>query len=138
MSRRQPISARRGEVEGSRPSCEGAIRPSSRPSQGRGQGPAKSARAKEGRDPRQRHPAEHPTTPAFYALAPGAWRDYVTLLHPPYLLWHLSYVVLGAALASEVRIDRLAGTLVAFFLALGVETTDEDGFDRLVRDVRRS
>ena len=28
--------------------------------------------------------------PAFYALAPGGWRDYVTLLHPPYTLWHLS------------------------------------------------
>src|SRR5439155_14370276 len=58
--------------------------------------------------------------PAFYALTSGGWRDYVTLLHPPYTLWHLSYVVLGAALASEVRIDRLAGTLVAFFLALGI------------------
>ncbi|MBI2774020.1 MAG: hypothetical protein HYX56_05975 [Chloroflexi bacterium] len=58
--------------------------------------------------------------PAFYAGAGGGWRDYVTLLHPPYTLWHLSYVVLGAALASEVRLDRLAGTLVAFFLGLGV------------------
>jgi hypothetical protein len=58
--------------------------------------------------------------PAFYALRSGGWRDYVTLLHAPYTLWHLSYVVLGAALASEVRIDRLAGTLVAFFLALGI------------------
>jgi hypothetical protein len=58
--------------------------------------------------------------PAFYALTSGGWRDYVTLLHPPYTLWHLSYVVLGAALASEVRIDRLIGTLVAFFLALGI------------------
>ena len=58
--------------------------------------------------------------PAFYALTSGGWRDYITLLHPPYTLWHLSYVVLGAALATEVRIDRLAGTLVAFFLALGI------------------
>lgn len=58
--------------------------------------------------------------PAFYALPAGGWRDYLTLLHPPYTLWHLSYVALGAALASEVRIDRLIGTLVAFFLALGV------------------
>lgn len=60
------------------------------------------------------------STPAYYALPSGGWRDYVTLLHPPYTLWHLSYVALGAALASELRIDRLAGTLVAFFLALGV------------------
>ena len=58
--------------------------------------------------------------PAFYALTSGGWRDYVTLLHPPYTLWHLSYVVLGAALASELRVDRLVGTLVAFFLALGI------------------
>ena len=35
--------------------------------------------------------------PAFYSLAKGTWRDYVTLLHFPYTLWHLSYVVLGAA-----------------------------------------
>jgi hypothetical protein len=58
--------------------------------------------------------------PAFYALRSGGWRDYVTLLHPPYTLWHLSYVVLGAALAVDVRLDRLAGTLLAFFLALGI------------------
>jgi hypothetical protein len=43
------------------------------------------------------------TRPAFYALAPGGWRDYVTLLHPPYTAWHLSYVVIGAALAPEWR-----------------------------------
>ena len=58
--------------------------------------------------------------PAFYALPSGGWRDYVTLLHPPYTLWHLSYVLLGAALAAEVRVDRLLGTLLAFFLALGI------------------
>ncbi len=58
--------------------------------------------------------------PAFYALPSGGWHDYVTLLHPPYTLWHLSYVALGAGLASETRLDRLAGSLAAFFLALGV------------------
>lgn len=57
---------------------------------------------------------------AFYALAPGQWRDYVTLLHPPYTIWHLSYVVLGAALAPTVRYDRLGATLLAFFLAMGI------------------
>lgn len=67
-----------------------------------------------------RRPDEEATAPAFYALPSGGWRDYVTLLHPPYLLWHLSYVVLGAALATELRIDRLAWSVVAFFLALGV------------------
>jgi hypothetical protein len=58
--------------------------------------------------------------PAFYALAPGGWRDYVTLLHPPYTAWHLSYVVIGAALAPHVHGWRLAAALVAFFLGLGI------------------
>jgi hypothetical protein len=56
---------------------------------------------------------------AFYALRPGGWRDYVTLLHPPYTLWHLSYVVIGAALAPEWRPLRLGVGLAAFFLGLG-------------------
>ena len=58
--------------------------------------------------------------PAFYALAPGGWRDYVTLLHPPYTAWHLSYVVIGAGLAPKLYEGRLAAALVAFFLALGI------------------
>jgi hypothetical protein len=59
-------------------------------------------------------------SPAFYALSPGNWRDYATLLHPPYTLWHLSYVVLGAALSPTLRYDRLGATLLAFFLAVGI------------------
>jgi hypothetical protein len=58
--------------------------------------------------------------PAFYALRTGGWRDYVTLVHPPYTAWHLAYVVIGAALAPEFSVSRLAPTLVAFFLAVGV------------------
>jgi hypothetical protein len=58
--------------------------------------------------------------PSFYALAPGGWRDYVTLLHPPYTLWHLSYVLVGAALAPQLTADRLGWTLAAFALAMGV------------------
>jgi hypothetical protein len=58
--------------------------------------------------------------PAFYALERGGWRDYVTLLHLPYTAWHLSYVVIGCALAPILYGDRLLATLVAFFLALGV------------------
>jgi hypothetical protein len=58
--------------------------------------------------------------PAFYALAPGGWRDYVTLLHPPYTLWHLSYVAIGAALAPHWRPGVLALALLAFFLGMGV------------------
>ena len=58
--------------------------------------------------------------PAFYALAPGGWRDFVTLLHPPYTAWHLSYVALGAAAAPTLHGDRLAAALGAFFLGVGV------------------
>ena len=58
--------------------------------------------------------------PAFYALSPGGWRDYVTLLHPPYTVWHLSYVAIGAALAPEWRPGRLGAALAAFFLAVGI------------------
>lgn len=58
--------------------------------------------------------------PAFYAADLGGWRDYLTLLHPPYTLWHLSYAVLGAALAPSVRYGRLGATLLAFFLAVGI------------------
>ena len=58
--------------------------------------------------------------PAFYALAQGGWRDYVTLLHLPYTAWHLSYVAIGAALAPELEANRLLWGLAAFLLALGV------------------
>jgi hypothetical protein len=58
--------------------------------------------------------------PAFYALSPGSWRDYLTLLHPPYTAWHLSYVVIGAALAPHWYPGRLGATLAAFFLAVGI------------------
>jgi hypothetical protein len=57
---------------------------------------------------------------AWYALRSGGWRDYVTLLHIPYTLWHLSYVVIGAALAPVWLPGRLGVTLIAFALALGV------------------
>jgi hypothetical protein len=58
--------------------------------------------------------------PAFYALRSGGWRDYVTLLHPPYTLWHLSYVAIGATLAPRMRWGILGWTELAFLLALGV------------------
>jgi demethylmenaquinone methyltransferase/2-methoxy-6-polyprenyl-1,4-benzoquinol methylase len=58
--------------------------------------------------------------PAFYAAPGGGWRDYWTLLHPPYTIWHLSYVLLGAALAPSPDPKTVAGALVAFGLAVGV------------------
>jgi hypothetical protein len=60
------------------------------------------------------------TRPAFYALTPGGWRDYVTLLHLPYTAWHLSYVCLGACLGAVLSWSRFGLTLAAFALALGI------------------
>lgn len=57
--------------------------------------------------------------PAFYAARPGGWRDWWTLLHPPYTAWHLSYVVIGASLAPHVSVSRLVGTVLAFLCAVG-------------------
>ncbi len=58
--------------------------------------------------------------PAFYALLTGGWRDYVTLLPLPYTAWHLSYVMLGAASAPTLQLDRLGWVTLAFFLAVGL------------------
>jgi hypothetical protein len=58
--------------------------------------------------------------PAFYALRSGGARDYVTLLHPPYTAWHLSYAVVGGCLAATVDWWVLGLTVLAFALAMGV------------------
>jgi hypothetical protein len=60
--------------------------------------------------------------PAFYAVGrgTGGLGDWITLLHPPYTLWHLSYVVMGAAVMPHLVLWRLGGTVLAFFLAVGV------------------
>ena len=60
------------------------------------------------------------SSPAFYAHTGSRLGDLVTLLHLPYTLWHLSYVVIGAAMAPRIDALRLAGTLVAFFFGLGI------------------
>lgn len=60
--------------------------------------------------------------PAFYATGRGVGgvRDWLSLVHPPYTGWHLSYVAIGAALADPLRLDRLGWSLLAFFLGLGI------------------
>ncbi len=58
--------------------------------------------------------------PAYYAARSGGWRDWWTLLHPPYTAWHLAYVVIGACLAPHVGLSALIATLIAFFLAVGL------------------
>jgi len=61
-----------------------------------------------------------PERPAFYALGGGRLGDVLTLLHPPYTAWHLSYFALGAAVAPHLHADRLLWGLAAFGLAVGV------------------
>ncbi len=58
--------------------------------------------------------------PAFYALRSGGWRDYWTLLHPPYTAWHLSYVAFGAAVSPSFDGGRLGASVLAFFLGVGI------------------
>jgi hypothetical protein len=58
--------------------------------------------------------------PAFYALGHGRAGDLLTLLHPPYTAWHLSYFALGAAVAPHLYLNRLLWGLLAFGLAVGV------------------
>jgi hypothetical protein len=58
--------------------------------------------------------------PSWYALEPGRWRDYVTLLHPPYTAWHLSYVVIGGCLAPTIAWGRMGAAVAAFALAVGI------------------
>ncbi len=73
--------------------------------------------------------AQPVSRPAWYALERGGWRDYVTLLHPPYTAWHLSYVVIGGCLAPVVAWERpapvgawgrLGAAVAAFALAVGI------------------
>src|SRR5579884_3838473 len=80
------------------------------------------------RPPGSRPPSSPPGRPggeaspraAFYASPGGGWRDWWTVLHPPYTAWHLSYVVIGACLAPRVVVGNLVATLLAFFLAVGL------------------
>jgi len=65
-------------------------------------------------------PPRAPTGPAYYARRGGRLADCWTLLHPPYTLWHLSYVVIGAAVARRVALTPLLLSVLAFFLAVGV------------------
>ncbi len=69
-------------------------------------------------------PKKTTQAPAFYAqpkyLKTSAARDWWTLLHPPYTLLHLSFVVIGGCLVGPVNALRLGVTVLAFFLAVGV------------------
>jgi hypothetical protein len=64
--------------------------------------------------------ADHDGRAAFYAARPGGWRDWWTVLHPPYTAWHLGYVAIGASLAPHLDGVRLGATVLAFFAAMGI------------------
>ncbi len=59
--------------------------------------------------------------PSWYSSAKhGALSDFIDLLHPPYTLWHLSYVLIGISLSPIVYANRSVSVLLAFFLGLGI------------------
>ena len=58
--------------------------------------------------------------PAYYAHTGTRLGDFAALLHVPYTMWHLSYVVIGAALATRIDAWHLVGTLLAFVFGLGI------------------
>jgi len=59
--------------------------------------------------------------PAWYTVAGhGLLSDLVNLIHPPYTLWHLSYVVIGIGLSPIIHPDRSIVVVLAFFLGLGI------------------
>ena len=64
--------------------------------------------------------SDPPLSPAFYARSGGARSDWWTILHPPYTLWHLSYVAIGAALAPNIDWLIFGATILAFALAVGI------------------
>lgn len=57
---------------------------------------------------------------AWYSQHGGKARELYTILHFPYTSMVLSYVLIGAALAPSLFVDRLSLTLLAYFLGLGL------------------
>lgn len=58
---------------------------------------------------------------AWYDVSGSGWlRDIWILTHPWYTIWHLAYVVIGAALAPTINWATLGWTLLAFFLGMGI------------------
>jgi hypothetical protein len=57
---------------------------------------------------------------AWYAQRGSKLREFYTILHLPYTSMVLSYVLIGAALSPTLFQNRLALTLLAYFLGLGI------------------
>jgi hypothetical protein len=58
--------------------------------------------------------------PTWYAGPPTFWGEFWTMLHLPYTLMVLSFVLVGAAISPHISWIVLIGTLVAYFLGLGI------------------
>ncbi|MGI0129413.1 MAG: hypothetical protein ACREDE_03725 [Thermoplasmata archaeon] len=58
--------------------------------------------------------------PVWYAGSDSWWGEFWTMLHLPYTVMVLSFVTVGASLAPRVSWVILAGTLLAYFLGLGI------------------
>ncbi len=58
--------------------------------------------------------------PAFYVSGGSVAGDIVALLHVPYTAWHLSYLVIGAAVAPTRHWPELAGALLAFIFGTAI------------------
>ena len=64
---------------------------------------------------------KEPKEIAWYDVSGSGWlRDIWIILHFPYTIWHLSYVIIGAALAPELNWGTLGWTVLAFFLGMGI------------------
>ncbi len=61
------------------------------------------------------------TTAAWYIVpSQSVWARWFNTLHWPYTLWHLSYPVIGTALADQMSWSLLGWTVLAFFLGMGI------------------
>jgi asparagine N-glycosylation enzyme membrane subunit Stt3 len=60
---------------------------------------------------------DHLPRAAWYAPSRTGWGS---VLHLPYTVWHLSFVLIGAGLAPHLYVSRLVATLIAFGLAVGL------------------
>lgn len=57
---------------------------------------------------------------AWYARGGSKFREFYTIMHLPYTSMVLSFVLIGAALSPTIHPNRVALTLVAYFLGLGL------------------
>lgn len=65
-------------------------------------------------------PSRPATRPVWYAGRDSPLGELWTMLHPPYTLMVLSFVVMGAAMSPRFSVPLLLATGVAYFLGLGV------------------